>query len=81
MGWSGSRIISNYVDDVEARLREALKYIEYLEKEILRLKMLLEGKDTIMNSFPTKKPWFPGIGTLKYKYKHGPVKDSTFIES
>ena len=43
------------MDDVEARLRKALEYIEYLEKEVLRLKMLLEGKDTIMNSFPTKK--------------------------
>ena len=28
--------------------------IRYLEDDILRLKMLLEGKDTIMNSFKTR---------------------------
>lgn len=43
------------MDDVQAKLREALNHIVYLEKEILRLKMLLENKDTIMNSFSTPK--------------------------
>ena len=63
-----SIINNNVPDDVEQlvhslkqandELRKELvlchKKIRYLEDDILRLKMLLEGKDTIMNSLKTR---------------------------
>lgn len=42
-------------EQLAERYREALKTIEWLEKEVIRLKLLLEGKDIMMNSLPNTK--------------------------
>jgi len=38
------------------KYKHALETIEWLEKEVARLKMLLENRDVMKNSFPHKKP-------------------------
>jgi hypothetical protein len=43
------------VEQLKKELRASRKHIKWLESEILRLKMLLEGKDVIMNSLPTSR--------------------------
>ena len=51
--------INNYVSEQEELVRlyrQALLEIEWLEKEVLRLKLLLEEKDIINNSLSTPKP-------------------------
>ena len=40
---------------LKSSIREHIEYIEYLEKEVLRLKMLLAGEDIMMNSFSTPR--------------------------
>lgn len=42
-------------EQLRVKLAEAHKQIEWLEKEILRLKLLLSNKDVMMNSFSTPK--------------------------
>jgi len=37
------------------RYQRALKRIQWLEQEVMRLKMILEGVDVMKNSLPTKK--------------------------
>ena len=49
--------INNHVDEeLVVKYREALDHIKWLESEVLRLKMLLEGENTMMNSLKTIKP-------------------------
>jgi hypothetical protein len=52
--------ISNYMSDLTEelieKLQEYMDRIKYLEGEVIRLKLLLEGENTMMNSLPTRKP-------------------------
>ena len=48
MGEENQEILEKY--------RQALETIHWLEQEVLRLKLLLENKDVINNSFSRPKP-------------------------
>lgn len=47
--------MSLHIDRIEEKLRNALKKIDWLESEVLRLKMLLNGEDIMKNSLSTPK--------------------------
>lgn len=42
-------------EDLEQKLTQAYETIRWLEQEVLRLKMLLAGKDVMMNSLSNQK--------------------------
>lgn len=44
------------VEELRKKYREALAQIHWLEQEVLRLKLLLEGDNSMSNSLPTAKP-------------------------
>lgn len=46
----------NEIDDLQQKYREALAHIHWLEQEVLRLKLILEGDNSMCNSLPTVKP-------------------------
>ena len=43
-------------EELRRKYREALAHINWLEQEVLRLKLLLEGDNSMSNSLPTIKP-------------------------
>ena len=43
-------------EELKHKLREAYQQIEWLEKEVHRLKMLLAGDDSMCNSLSYSKP-------------------------
>ena len=47
--------MSLHIDRIEEKLRTAYKKIDWLEAEVLRLKMLLNGEDIMKNSLSTPK--------------------------
>ena len=46
----------NEIDKKKKKYREALAHIHWLEQEVLRLKLILEGDNSMCNSLPTVKP-------------------------
>lgn len=43
-------------EELKRKLREAYQEIQWLESEVLRLKMLLNGENTMCNSLPFPRP-------------------------
>ena len=48
--------MSDLTEELIKKLQEYMDRIKYLEGEVIRLKLLLEGENTMMNSLPTRKP-------------------------
>ena len=51
-----NHVSENEIEDLERKYQESLAHIHWLEQEVLRLKLLLEGDNSMCNSLPTVKP-------------------------